>query len=67
MSDTNNKTARANAIVKKYMIGALGIGILPFPVLDMAALAGIQLKMVHSLARLYEVNFSNEKIIRFKF
>lgn len=60
MSDTNNKSVRANSIIKKYMIGAMGVGILPFPILDMAALTGIQLKMVHSLARLYDVKFSNE-------
>jgi uncharacterized protein (DUF697 family) len=60
MVESDTKTARAEAIVKRYMLGALGVGLVPLPLVDMAALAGIQLKMLHSLAKLYEVEFSSQ-------
>lgn len=59
MAEIKTKTTEANGIVKKYMLGALGVGIVPFPLLDMAVLSGIQLKMLHSLANLYGVKFSD--------
>jgi uncharacterized protein (DUF697 family) len=60
MAESDTKTTRAEAIVKKYMLGALGVGLVPFPLVDIAALTGIQLKMLHSLAKLYEVEFSRQ-------
>ena len=42
------------------MLGALAVGIIPIPLVDLAILSGIQLKMLHSLARLYAVEFSGE-------
>jgi uncharacterized protein (DUF697 family) len=58
MAETQSKEAGAQKIVKKYMLGALAVGIIPFPVLDMAALTGIQVKMLHSLSKLYGLEFS---------
>ncbi len=45
---TNGNTA--DAIIKKYMLGAIGVGFIPLPILDVTALIGVQLKMLHSLA-----------------
>ena len=58
MAEIERKTDKANGIVKKYMLGSLAVGIVPIPLMDMAILSGLQLKMLHSLARLYEVAFS---------
>jgi uncharacterized protein (DUF697 family) len=33
------------------------VGLVPLPLLDMALLSGIQLKMLHRLAKLYDVEF----------
>jgi len=60
MPEIDTTTARAETIVKRYMLGSLGVGLVPFPLVDMAALAGIQLKMLHSLANLYELEFSSQ-------
>lgn len=57
-SDTT--TARAETIVKRYMLGAVGVGLVPFPLVDMAALVALQLTMLHSLATLYAVEFSSQ-------
>ena len=47
----------AKHIVKNYMIGAMGAGLIPVPVLDMAAVSGVQLKMLHSLSNHYGIPF----------
>jgi len=61
MTNVQAKADQANAIVKNYMIGASAVGLLPLPLIDLAALTGIQLKMLHSLAKLYEVEFSKNR------
>lgn len=58
MTETETKTNRANRIVKNYMLGSLAVGIVPIPIVDLAALSAIQLKMLHSLARVYDIEFS---------
>jgi uncharacterized protein (DUF697 family) len=58
MAEIQTKTADARRIVKKYMLGALAVGIVPVPLLDIAALTGIQVKMLHNLSKLYDVEFS---------
>ena len=52
--------ARADDLIRKYMLGALGVGLVPVPIVDMATLAAIQLQLLSRLARLYEVDFSSE-------
>lgn len=54
------RIARANEIVKNYALGSMAVGVIPIPFVDMLALGGIQLKLVHSLANHYEVEFTNE-------
>lgn len=58
MAEMETKINRADRIVKNYMLGALAVGIVPLPIVDLAALSAIQLKMLHSLARLYDIEFS---------
>lgn len=58
MAEIASKADTAYNIVKKYMLGALGVGLIPVPLIDMAALSGLQLKMIHSLSNIYEVEFS---------
>ncbi len=47
----------ANAIVKKWSLWSAGAGVVPLPLVDLAAIAGIQLKMLKDLADHYEVPF----------
>ncbi len=60
MARDESRAAEAAETVKKYMFGALGIGLVPFPIADLAVLSGIQLKMLHRLARIYDVEFSRQ-------
>ena len=52
------RISEANSIVKNHVIGSMGISLVPIPLVDLVGLTGIQLKMLHSLAKLYRVPFS---------
>ncbi len=60
MAANESRAAEAEQVVKRYMLASLGVGIVPFPLVDLAVLSGIQLKMLHSLAKLYETEFSRQ-------
>lgn len=53
----------ANNIVKNHVIAATGVSLVPVPLADLAAIVGLQVKMMHSLCKLYDVPFK-EKIVR---
>ena len=60
-SETPAKTARqpeAESIVHKARWWAAGVGLIPFPVVDLAALTTVQVVMLRKLCDLYEVPFS---------
>lgn len=48
----------AERLIRRYAYWTAGVGLVPLPFLDMAALAGLQLAMIRDLARLYAVGFS---------
>lgn len=51
------REAEANSIVSKYAAFGFGGGVIPFPLMDVVAVSGIQIKMLSDLAKLYEVEF----------
>jgi uncharacterized protein (DUF697 family) len=56
--DIESRSNQANTIIKKHVIAGMGLSLVPIPLFDLVALSGVQLKMLHSLAKLYEVPFS---------
>lgn len=50
----------AEALVRKNVYISAGVGVLPIPFLDLAALTGIQLNMLYQLSKIYEVPFNRE-------
>ncbi|MFH6983475.1 YcjF family protein [Marinoscillum luteum] len=50
------------SITNKYAAVASVAGLIPVPVLDLAALVGIQVKMVHEIARTYGKNLKDEAL-----
>ncbi len=48
----------AERLIRRYAYWTAGVGLVPLPFLDMAALAGLQLAMLKDLAKLYQVGFS---------
>lgn len=46
--------------IKKYMYLSMGAGLIPIPLVDMAAVLSLQLRMVAVIAREYQKDFSHD-------
>ncbi len=55
-----SKLDRAALIVSKYATASAAAGLLPLPLADVTLIGAVQMKMVHSLSKLYEVPFSSQ-------
>jgi uncharacterized protein (DUF697 family) len=55
-----DRDEQVRSICRKYMMISLATSVVPAPGLDIAALTAIQVKMLHALAKVYEVPFSRE-------
>lgn len=55
-----DRTEAALKLVKSYVPWSAGAGIIPVPGVDLAALIGVQLRMLTKLAALYEVPFREQ-------
>lgn len=53
-------TRGAEAIVRKWTRWSAGLGLVPIPLVDLATTTGCSLKMLHSLAKYYDVEFRPE-------
>lgn len=53
---------QANALIRRYSRWSAGFGLIPLPVVDLAAISGTQIKMVHALSTLYEREFSEDRV-----
>lgn len=51
---------QAHAIVRKNMYWAVGLGFVPVPLLDLAAVTAVQVKMLKELSAVYEVSFAED-------
>ncbi len=54
------KSLVASGIVKNYILGTVAAGFIPVPLADITVITGVHLKMLHSLANLYEVKFTQD-------
>jgi len=62
MSEQNqDKSAQAAKIVRNHAIAAAASFVLPIPLLDIGILGGIHLRMLRELARLYNVEFHEQR------
>ena len=59
-AENENQLEKANSIVKNRMMWSAGAGLVPVPVVDLVALSGIQLEMLYSLSKLYDVPFRKD-------
>jgi uncharacterized protein (DUF697 family) len=58
--DVDLRISQADNIIKNHVIGVMGASLVPIPLFDLVALSGVQLKMLYSLAKLYDVPFSKD-------
>ena len=58
----SDKDVAAQGIVKKYALYAAGAGLIPFPVVDFAAITALEVKMLSEMGELYGIPFSQDKV-----
>lgn len=56
--DSTARIERAKDVVQRNVYWAMGAGVLPLPLVDIAAITGVQLKMLRELALIYGFKFS---------
>jgi len=56
--DIDLRSRQARKVIKKHVMVAMGASLVPMPLFDLVALSGVQLKMLYSLTKFYEVPFS---------
>ncbi len=54
------RAERADHAMRQAMLWSFGAGFVPSPAFDVAAIAGIQLNMLHDLSRIYDVPFRED-------
>jgi len=57
-TDLDLRSSESNNIIKKHVIGVMGVSLVPIPLFDLVALSSLQLKMLYNLTSLYEVPFT---------
>jgi uncharacterized protein (DUF697 family) len=55
------KRQEAERIVRSHVLWSMGAGLIPIPLLDLAAVTAIQVDMLQQLANLYQVDYSKSK------
>ncbi|MFC1679012.1 YcjF family protein [Elusimicrobiota bacterium] len=56
-----DREAKAGELVRKYMLWSMGFSLVPIPVADTIAVAGVQLKMLGAISALYRIPFSENR------
>jgi uncharacterized protein (DUF697 family) len=51
----------AKKIVSNYMWWSMGAGLIPVPFVDLAAVSGVQIKMLKDMSEIYNIKFSENK------
>jgi uncharacterized protein (DUF697 family) len=52
----------AHEVVKKHVAYAAVVGLVPLPVVNAAGVAGIEIKLLYDLAKLYDVPFRQDRV-----
>ncbi len=54
------KKEEGEKIIRSHVLGAMGVGLIPIPLVDVIALTGVHLNMLRKLAKLYAIPFSKD-------
>lgn len=58
--DPYSRLGRADAIIQRNVMWALGAGVVPLPIVDVVAVTGVQVKMLKELSDLYGAGFRSD-------
>ena len=59
---TPELTAAADAVIRRHTLYGVACGFIPMPVVDMVAVAGVEVKMISELASVYGCRFPEELV-----
>ncbi len=60
MQENKTQEEKADSVIRNHMIWSMGAGLIPVPIADFFAVSAIQLDMIRQLAKLYEIDFSEQ-------
>jgi uncharacterized protein (DUF697 family) len=61
ISDLERHRALAQALVKRYAFWSGAAGLIPFPVVDLATVGGVQVQMLRRLSQVFDIPFSENR------
>jgi len=61
-SQEASRHEQASKLIKRYSAASAGFGIIPIPALDMAAIGTSQLLMIRSVAKIYDLDLSKDRV-----
>lgn len=61
-SPSCTKEEEAGKIIRRNMYYAMGAGVVPIPVFDLAAITGLQMKMLYQISKEYDVAFPKDVV-----
>ncbi len=56
------RETKALTVVRNYTLLSAGVGVVPLPLIDMAAMLALQMLMVRGLARLYGIPYAEQRV-----
>jgi uncharacterized protein (DUF697 family) len=56
------RLARAHSLAQNYVLASAGIALVPVPLVDLVGLMALQVKLVHGLAKHYDVPFKENAV-----
>lgn len=61
METNEGRKERVSKIAKHHILASMGVGLIPVPLVDLAALTGVQLNMIRKLCKEYDVPFKEDR------
>lgn len=52
----------AEAIIRKRVYAAMGVGLVPIPLVDLAGLTAVQMEMIYALTKAYGIEFKTKRV-----
>lgn len=59
---TLSQNDSANKTIRNHVLSAMGVGLIPIPVIDLLGISGVQINLVRKLANIYEIPYTRDKI-----
>ncbi|MGK5091094.1 DUF697 domain-containing protein [Deltaproteobacteria bacterium TL4] len=62
LNSAASRDKEGQSLIKNHVIWSMGLGVLPFPLIDMLGASMLQLKMLKKFAKLYQVPFQKHQV-----